>query len=588
MYGFTLTDDGVSFGHPDYRKILLSEQTPLLIAFLIILILAFLPSLIKLITTKRNECSIWLMGDELEPKQFLPFNYYIILHLDRGLVSKQDARTYSKFRAKCSFLNNKGKKVSSFNINSDFLMTKTCLPPRLGCLRSLISYLRNLIRFLSFFTLTSFENDQIAVTLHRKKILDHITSIKFECDVPLKLKFYLHGLTVYSFNTNIAYYCSFEKFVQLNSSNRQTLSNRNSRLFCRCFDLFCPTYFRRPHPGYGCPIEYIYIRINRKLGKWPSKALQGNIAPVNRQTSIQLELLYYINVGKELKQELTDRKTPSIKAILAANLNCTSETIFLHLFNLSLLLFTLLFGLNTIIQNRKPTIQCLVPVVFISSFLSLLTTEFISNLYYIVAKRKTRFTRLVLLEKRRNRKEQLVFTLVYLSIFIGTLSLIAWSFVLSVNLKLLQPLNPFMIYKAGYADRFFRSKIRSVDRRKRTADHIRLVEEVTFLLIVYGAGLFIMFRFWTLVLSIIRLTCVRLGEYKRHLILSRFSNNSRDLIGRSKGSRLSSMDSIESNETDKKIADMNKTTETHKTKESESNQSIQLEENLLKYFFAKK
>ena len=497
-----------------------------------------------------------------------------------------------------------------------YLTTRSYLPT---FVLTLYQTLYHLIDFFSFFSLSGQHNNEICFLVHRRKVLDQITSARLDIEIRLDIDIYLHGLTVYSLNSNFAYYCAIEEYIQcsphrrassLNSRSNpksagsrrslQIFSTKSSNLFnkqmiltktvspfCRFVDLFSPNYFQRLHPSYGLPMEYLYYEISKQLTNCLPRTLQENIAPINRQTALQLELLYYTNLGNQIRLNLYQSQLPSetlmrtennppepqrICAVLTGNPLKFSETMMFHFFNLSLLLFTLMFGLNALVQRQKPDkLKALLPVLLVSSLFSLLATELIVSLYCRFIKRHSRFINIRLFEI--SLKQQCISFAFVFCLLLSTFSLLVWSTTLAALLKQHSHQSAYLHYEFGFASLF-------LDACQSCTGHSDYVyqRETLFLLALFYLAVFLMLRFWTLLITLVRLAIARLAHrYYQDLALK--------LVRTDPPIKVLKMASITSLTGEERPPEKSK--KKRKGRTTQSALDREMENNLLKYFTKK-
>ena len=521
---FEISSSEIKLTNLNFYKNLNAEQSSLLFTITIILFTTIITVLIERFCIKRPKI-FQIYYDQLASGKFLPFNYLIIMHLDKSAFkcSLSDLETT---KLKFELITSKQKRTVNFSLPAKYLINYQFL-----FFIQLYNRLYYFFKFFSFSFLTSTQNNEIWLLVHRKSVLEHIASVRIHADKKIDLVVYLHGLTIYSFNANFAYYCSIEELIKCNvrslndpnitKSNESAKDGKKSynfikditckdvRLLCKhnLIDLaFSPNYYQKLHPYYGCPIEFIYCKLAEKAVKGLPRMLRENLAPVNRQTSLKLELLYYVELGDQIKSDAkkppstnTDSINNKIKGILTGNLMKFDDTLAFHLFNLNLLFFTLVFGLNSTIQNQRPTPFNLLPIIFVASIFSLLFTEFISNLYYCLIRRNDRFLHVQLILDA-DFKQECINCLFFTCLNLAIISLIAWSSTLSILLKQHQKLN-IPNYKIGFALHF-------LDSDDYLSNDFRSSKEIAFLLTIFYASVLVMFRFWILILNSIRLVFV--------------------------------------------------------------------------------
>lgn len=521
-------------------------------------------------------------------------------------------RTKTKLNQHIRYQTNKKTPVN-FSIPIKYLTIRSWLPP---IVLSLYSTFDGLIKFFSFFSLGSQHNHEICFLVHRRKVLEQITSVRVDIEIRLDVRIRLHGLTVYSLNSNFAYYCACEEYLQCNpnvpapvnrsASSRKSESSRKSLqvsgsrsgtlyhqqmisikslpLTCQIIDLFSPNYFQPPHPFCGVPMEYIYYQISNRLSYHLPRHLQENIAPINKETCRQLELLYYVNLGTKIglnwyqRQPLADTSAKSadesnaeqrIRAVLTGNPLKFSESLLFHLFNLALLLFTLLFGLNSLTLRQRPgELYSLIPILIVSPLFSLLLTEFLLNLYVLFIKRHVRF-----IEYRPFqtgiRHKYTNFAFVGCMLF-ATLTLLLWCSVLSVVLKQQQHTSGYLHYEFGYANLFLGYPGDSKPS---------VLQETLFLLGLFYLSVFIMLRFWSLLITLVRFAIALLAQwYYRNLIAN--------LVRANPPIKVFKMASITSLNEEKPL-EKSRSKSKRKGRATQSALDREMENNLLKYFTKK-
>lgn len=517
-FDFVIKTDRISLDNRNFYDFLFYESSIPLIAFSIVHCFIFI-GLFKFIIFRRPQL-FRIFNNQLNSTSFLPFNYLIILHLEKGLLAGKSSDKFLNNKLKFELLNSKQKRTFNFSIPLKYLIFRSpfCFAPF-----KINRYLYNLIKFFFFFLIDS-RHDEICFLVHRKKILEHVQSVHVDLEIEkLDINIYIHGLTIYSFNSNFAYYCSLEDYIHystskstsakifdskntitsFNLSNKQEIACKNAKIFCKFFDLFIPNYFNKTHPLYGCPIEYLYLEFNNNLAKYLPKYLSENLAPVNEQTSKQLELLYYINLSNQILMNFiankpTDHESSELKGSITNNVFNLKEIFIFYLFNLNLLLFTLTIGLNVIIINPKPKLSSVVPVIVCSTLFSLLFTEVIVNLYKRFIKTTSRFMSISILNKIK-LKQFLITFIFFMCLSLSTVILFTFSTIMIVFTKQNQYSNPFFTYRPGFVSHFLSDKF------YQHIEDVNFMKEISFLLIVYYFSMLIMFRFWTLVISLIRL-----------------------------------------------------------------------------------
>lgn len=539
-FNFTISNNEIKISNSKFHSNLINEQIILISTNLIIILIVFISILIPKLWTKKSNI-FQIFNNQLNVQSFLPFNYLIIIHFDKKLVPIHKYRNLnlnSKFRFE--LISSKLKRTINFSVPLKYLINQTYLPNFiLQFYRSLIY----LIKFFSSFGFTNLEDKEICFLVHRRKILEQITSIRIEFELLIDLNIYLHGLTIYSFNSNFAYYLPFECHIKCNSkfnsflmstdannrklskkmlikpndsiqktnsqqTTKQQINTKKSKIFCDLFDLFSPNYFQKSHPYCGYPIDFIYCKLTKILIKWIPKTLQENIAPINRQTSVKLELLYYINLGNQIITNSNNQKVVNeneqIKGILTGNRIKFRETLVFYLFNLNLLFFTLIFGLNVLVVNQNLELLNLLSIILISSLFSLLFTELIVNFYDLYIKRYNRFIQIKTYPT--SFKQEFINFTFFLILNLCTFSLFIWSTTLTILIKQHTHHSNYLTYKMGFVNQFLNSKQINYESSS------NLIDEILFLLIIYYLSVLIMFRLWTLIISLIRLVFVYLVQ----------------------------------------------------------------------------
>lgn len=599
------------------------DQLVLSLVILFIVLVSVGPTLVSRLFSRRPRI-FQIYNNQLNSSSFLPFSYLLTLHLEQGQVWRWRMPSLdTKFRFE--LLNAKQKRTVQFSVPVRYLISPTLLPVVL-LMRSVIC---QVIKFFSFFSLSSQHNKQISFLLHRRKVLEQITSLRLDTPVQLDVAIYLHGLTVYSLNSRLAYYCAIEDYIQCNRSNVSSFSLSQSSnpklipskkslrvsgsyqsssllntlfdvkavsLSCEFADLFSPNYFQRTHPAYGVPMEYVYYQISKNLGNSLPRTLQENIAPIDKHTCAQLELLYYTNLGHTIllnlyaKQRTIEtssdkgkgkgkgkvEKPPDqqrIRAVLTENPLKFTETLVFYFFNLVLLLFTLLFGLNALVQKQRPGQPiALAPVLIVSPLFSLLTTELITALYFRFIKRHSRFINFRLFVNSL-RQKSMSFAFV-VCLLLATLSLLIWSVTLAALLK--QNNHPTSLkYQFGFSALFLDAQQACVER-----SFYAFLREIAFLLALFYASLFVMLRFWTLLISLIRLAIARLvRNYYRRLVAS--------LARKDPPIRVFKLASVTSLEEKREPERKSQKELKRRRRTTQSALDRELENNLLKYFTKK-
>ena len=110
-YSFNWSEDQIELENSHFHQNLFDEQEPLLLAVLLIVCITVLPSLISRMFSKRPRV-FQIYNNQLNSSSFLPFNYLIIVHLDKGLLSRWLVpSTEAKFRFE--LLNAKQKRTGT-------------------------------------------------------------------------------------------------------------------------------------------------------------------------------------------------------------------------------------------------------------------------------------------------------------------------------------------------------------------------------------------------------------------------------------------------------------------------------------------
>ena len=202
-YTFNDSAEQIRLHNPEFRQSLADDQASLAFAVLVIVCVTVLPALISRLFSRRPRV-FQIYNNQLNNSSFVPYSYLVKLHLEKGLVSRWRMPNFeTKFRFE--LLNAQKKRTVNFSIPLKFLIIRSCLP---SFALNLYRIFHQFIKFFSFLSLNGQHNNEICFLVHRRKVLEQITSVRLDVEICLDVNIYLHGLTVYSLNSNFAYYCA--------------------------------------------------------------------------------------------------------------------------------------------------------------------------------------------------------------------------------------------------------------------------------------------------------------------------------------------------------------------------------------------